>query len=222
MTNQQYRIISRQLILFCACAYNKPTITGILIFKSRPLRSHAESVMKNDKVNSNNHWGLATEKFFYYYMGLRKADVRNLVAMMQSRYPDDSPERLARRFISAQIPLSLVGSSLIHIPTVFHTLGPAFRFMGLASGTTVMMILNMTLVMQIAMLYGHDIDDRARLKELLVIITTTGLASSSTALIPQLAALAPAHKALTGAAAIITTSQLTGELAVKYFSRSQK
>lgn len=188
----------------------------------KPLRSYEKPLMNNDKVNSTNPWSLATEKFFFYYMGLRKGDLRNQVAMMRSRYPDDSPEKLARRFISAQIPLSLVGSSLIHIPTVFPTLGPAFRFMGLASGTTVMMALNMTLVMQIAIIYGNDIDDRARLKELLAVIATTGLSSSSTALIPKLAALTPGFKALTGSAAIITTSQLIGELAIKYFSRGQK
>jgi len=178
--------------------------------------------MSNIKASTTNQWSLATEKFFYYFMGLRKRDLKKQVAMMQSRYPDDSSERLARRFISAQIPLSLVGSSLIHIPTVFPALGPAFRFMGLASGTAVMMVLNMTLSMQIAIIYGHDIDDRARLKELLAIIATTGLASSSTALVPRLASLEPAYKALTGSAAIITTSQLIGELAIKYFSGSTK
>jgi len=178
--------------------------------------------MSNVKANATNQWSLATEKFFYYYMGLRKGDLRKQVAMMQSRYPDDTLEQLARRFISAQIPLSLVGSSLIHIPTVFPALGPAFRFMGLASGTTVMMILNMSLSMQIAMIYGHDIDDRARLKELLAIIAATGLTSSSTALMPQLASLAPGYKALTGGALITTTSQLIGELAIKHFSRSRK
>ena len=178
--------------------------------------------MNNDRTNSSGQWDLATEKFFFYYMGLRKGDLRNQVSIMQSRYPDESPEKLARKFISAQIPLSLAGSALIHIPTVVPTLGPAFRFMGLASGTTIMVVLNMTLIMQIALLYGYDINDRARLKELLAVVAATGLASSSTALIPQLAALTPGLKALTGGATIMTASQLIGEIAIRYFSREKK
>ncbi len=122
---------------------------------------------------------MATEKFFYYYMGLRKGDMRKQVAMMQSRYPDDSPERLARRFIAAQIPLSLVGSALVHAPTVVPMAGPAFRYLGLASGTTMMVILNMTLALQIGLLYGYEIDDQARLKELLSIIMATSFSSES-------------------------------------------
>lgn len=177
--------------------------------------------MTNDTVKSSSKWSLATEKFFYYYMGLRKGDIRTQVAIMQSRHPDDSPERLARRFVAAQIPLSLVGSALIHAPTVIPIAGPAFRFLGLASGTMMMVILNMTLAMQIGLLYGYDIDDRARLKELLSVITATGLASSSTSLIPQLTGLAPALKAVAGGAAVMTTSQLIGEIAIKYFSHEQ-
>lgn len=178
--------------------------------------------MSNDIATYDTKWSLATEKFFYYYMGLRKNDLRKQVAMMRTRYPDDSTEQLARRFISAQIPLSLVGSSLIHIPTFVPTLGPAFRFMGLASGTTVMMILNMTLAMQIAYLYGFDLDDRSRLKELLAIVAATALASSSTALVPQLASLSPGLKASAGGAAIVAVSHLVGEAAIKYFGRKQR
>jgi len=170
---------------------------------------------------TDEKFSLATEKFLYYCMGLRKGDMRGQVAMMRSRYPDDTPERLARRFIAAQIPLSMVGSALVHLPTAIPLAGPAFRFLGLASGTTLMMVLNMTLVMQIALIYGYDLDDNARLKELLAVIAATGLASGSTALIPQLSHLAPRFRALAGGAVITTTSQLVGETAVKYFSRKQ-
>lgn len=170
---------------------------------------------------SNEDFGLATEKFFYYCMGLRKGDMQNQVINMQARFPDDSPERLARRFIAAQIPLSMVGSTLIHAPTFFPLAGPAFRFLGLASGTTLMMVLNMTLFLQIGLIYGYPINDRARIKELLAIITATSLTSSSTALLPQFSGLTPGLKALAGGAAVITTSQLVGEAALRYFKRKR-
>jgi len=178
--------------------------------------------MNDGTVKASTQWNLATEKFFYYCMGLRKGDMGRQVAMMKARYPDDSPERLARRFIAAQVPLSLVGSALIHAPTLLPMVGPAFRFLGLATGTTFMMILNMTLVMQIALLYGYELDDRARLRELLAAITATALTSSSTSLIPQLARLKPGMKAIAGGTAIMTTSQLIGEIAIKSFSAKQR
>ena len=65
---------------------------------------------------SDQKLDLATEKFLYYCMGLRKGDMRSQVAMMKKRYPHDRPERLARRFIAAQTPLSMVSSALIHLP----------------------------------------------------------------------------------------------------------
>jgi len=170
---------------------------------------------------SDKGFDLATEKFFYYCMGLRKGDMRSQVAIMKARYPNDSRERLARRFIAAQTPLSMVSSALIHLPTMVPAMGPAFRFLGTASGTTLMMALNMTLVMQIALIYDHDIDDRARIKELVSVIAATGLASGSTVVIPQLSALSPRFRALAGSAAIMATSQLVGEIALKYFSRNQ-
>lgn len=170
---------------------------------------------------SNEKFSLATEKFFYYCMGLRKGDVRGQVAMMKSRYPNDTPERLARRFIAAQVPLSMVSSALVHIPTVIPMAGPAFRFLGVASGTTLMLVLNMTLFMQIALIFGYDIDDKARIKELLAVIAATGLASSSAAIVPQLSSLRPRPRAIAGSAAIMTTSQLMGEIALKHFNRKQ-
>ncbi len=171
--------------------------------------------MNNPKID------LATEKFLYYCMGLRKGDMRTQVATMRARYPNDSQERLARRFIAAQTPLSMVGSALIHLPAVVPALGPAFRFLGMASGTTLMMILNMTLVMQIALIYGHDLDDRARVKELMAVIAATAAASGSTALVPPLSTLNPRWRALAGSAAIMTTAQLIGETALRYFARAQ-
>ena len=119
----------------------------------------------DEQKMSDQKLDLATEKFFYYCMGLRKGDMRKQVEMMRGRYPNDT----------AVIPVA----------------GPAFRFLGMASGTTMMMILNMTLVMQIALIFGYDLDDRARVKELAAVIAATAAATSCTAVVPQLASLRP-------------------------------
>jgi len=163
-------------------------------------------------------WGLATEKYFYFFMGLRKGEIRKQVAMMKSRYPDDTPHQLARRFVSSQAPLSLLSGALFHAPMFVPAIGPAIKLLGIAVGSSLMVRLNMTLVLQISLLFGHDIDSRARLKELFTIIAATGLATSTSNL-PQLAGYSPYHKGIIGGAAVMTASQLIGEAAIQYYGK---
>ena len=174
--------------------------------------------MAKHALASLPHWGLTTEKFFYFFMGLRKSEIRKQVRMMKERYPDEDPEQLARRFVSTQAPLSLLGGALIHLPMLAPALGPPLKLVGVAMGSSVMIRLNMTLLLQIAMLYGHDIDDRARLKEMAVIIAASGLASG-TSLLPYVFNLEPRAKALIGGASVVTVSQLLGIAAIRYYSR---
>jgi hypothetical protein len=163
-------------------------------------------------------WGLATEKYFYFFMGLRKGEIRKQVAMMKSRYPDDTPRQLARRFVASQAPLSLLGGALFHVPMFVPTLGPAIKLLGIAAGSSLMVRLNMTLILQIALLFGYDIDSRERLKELIAIIGATGLAGA-TSQFPQLAGYPLNYRGLIGGAAVMTTSQLIGEAAIRYYGR---
>ncbi len=165
-------------------------------------------------------WGLATEKYFYFFMGLRKGEIRKQVSMMQSRYPDESPRQLARRFVSSQAPLSLLSGALFHAPMFVPTVGPVIKLLGIAVGSSLMIRLNMTLVLQIALLFGHDIDDRARLKELAAIIAATGLATYTSQL-PQLAHMQPLQKGVIGGAAVMTASQLIGEAAIQYYRTAE-
>jgi hypothetical protein len=165
---------------------------------------------------TTTHWGLSTEKFFYFFMGLRKGEIRKQVQMMQTRYPDDDPARLARRFVASQAPLSLLGGTLMHLPMLVPSLGPPLKLLGIAMGSSVMIRLNMSLLLQIAMLYGHDIDDRARLKEIAAIIAASGLASG-TSLLPHIFNLEPRSKAVLGGASVVTVSQLLGAAAIRYY-----
>ncbi len=163
-------------------------------------------------------WGLSTEKFFYFYMGLRKGEVRRHVQLMRDRYPQDSTERLARRLVSAQAPLSLLGAGLMHLPALVPSIGPVLRALGVAAGTSAMVQLHMVLLLEIAFVYGHDINDRARVKEMLAIIAATGLASG-TSLLPYTLNLTPRYGTLFGGATDITVSHLIGEAAIRYYRR---
>ena len=172
--------------------------------------------MSEEIVAAPQKWGLATEKYFYFFIGLRKGEIRKQVSMMQSRYPDDSPAQLARRFVSSQAPLSLLSGALFHAPMFVPTVGPVIKLLGIGVGSSLLVRLNMTLVLQIALLFGHDIDDRARLKELAAIIAATGLAAYTSQL-PQLASMRPTEKGVIGGAAVMTASQLIGEAAIRFY-----
>ena len=175
--------------------------------------------MKQDIAVAPKQWGLATEKYFYFFMGLRKGEIRKQVAMMKSRYPDDSPHELSKRFVASQTPLSLLSGALFHAPMFVPTIGPAIKLLGIAAGSSLLMRLNMTLVLQIALIFGHDIDSSARLKELAAIIAASGLAMYTSQL-PQLADFSLQQKGIIGGAAVMTTSQLIGETAIRYYSRA--
>ncbi|MGD8875123.1 MAG: hypothetical protein PVH38_08250 [Gammaproteobacteria bacterium] len=172
--------------------------------------------MARQALTTTGQWGLSTEKFFYFFMGLRKGEIRKQVQMMKARFPDDDPAQLARRFVAAQTPLSLLGGALMHLPMLVPALGPPLKLAGIAMGSSVMIRLNMTLLLQIAMLYGHDIDDRARLKEMAAIIAASGLASG-TSLFPYVFNLQPRTKAILGGASVMTVSQLLGTAAIRYY-----
>ncbi|MDJ0808335.1 MAG: hypothetical protein QNJ78_16075 [Gammaproteobacteria bacterium] len=172
--------------------------------------------MSKQLVSESNPWGLSWEKFFYYFMGLRKGELRKDIDTLRNQYPDDDSDQLARRVVNAQVPLSLAGGIILQIPWLLPGVGPALKLLGVSMGASVMVILNMTMLLQIALIYGQDIDDRARLKEMLAIIAASGLAGGASAL-PHLSALHPGYKALVGGTAVTTVSQLLGEAAIRYY-----
>lgn len=77
------------------------------------------------------------------------------------------------------------------------------------------------LLLQIALVYGHDIDDRARVKEIVAIIATSALTSGSS-LLPHLVNLDPLYRAGLGGVSVVTANQLIGEAAIWYYGRKAK
>ena len=172
--------------------------------------------MNNNLVSDSTSWGLSWEKFFYYFMGLRKGELKKDMAVMKQQYPDDDADELARRIVKSQVPLSLAGGVLLHTPLLVPGLSPALRLLGIATGASVMVILNMTMILQVALVYGHNIDDRARLKEMWAIVVASGLAGG-TSLLPNLSTMHPNLRALVGGTAVTSVSQLIGEAAIRYY-----
>jgi len=174
--------------------------------------------MTNKQMASSGQQGHTTDKFFYFFMGLRKGEIRRRVKKLKDEFPNESPEQLARELISAQIPLSLLGGTLIHAPMYIPGIGPAAKMFGVAGGATVVIRMHLTLILEIAMLFGHDIDEKKRLKEMAAVVGTSGLVSGST-LISEYFALKPYLAVLAGGMSITLLSQILGEAAIRYYGR---
>jgi hypothetical protein len=158
----------------------------------------------------------AVEKFFYFFMGLRKGEIRARVAKMKTDFPDLSPEQLARVLIAEQTPLSLLGGSLLHLPMVVPGIGPVLKLLGVAGGAAVIMQMHLSLILEIALLFGRNIDDQARVKEMAAVIAASGLASAST-MASEALSLKPLFSFITGGLAVTVVSHALGEAAIRYY-----
>jgi len=165
--------------------------------------------------------GLSADKFQYFFLGLRKGEIRRRVGALRARYPDETPEQLSHRLIAAQRPLSVLGGALLELPTLLPGLAPALKLLGIAGAASTLVRVNMSMLLEIALVHGHDIDDRARLREMLVVVTTTALASGAPSLAGVRALRAPASLAA-GTAAALAASELIGRSAIAYYGRQAR
>jgi hypothetical protein len=177
--------------------------------------------MVNDKADSEHLQSILTEEFFYFFLRLRKARVRKVVEAMQVRFPDESPEQLARRLIATQSQLSFLGGALMHIPASIPGLGKTLSLLGAVGGGAVLTRMHLYLILEIALLYGKDIDDRARVSEMAAVVAATGLAVGTPFLIDAL----EIHPLVSIPAAGLTAfavSRLIGEEAIRFYGNAQE
>jgi hypothetical protein len=162
--------------------------------------------------------GLSMDKFFYFFAGLRKGEIRQRVAALRRDHPDESPEQLARRLVKAHVPLSVMTGLLLHLPMLVPGVGQVVRLLGMAGTAAAVMQLQMALILEIALCFGRDIDDRSRLTELAVVMAAAGLTSGTPLLVKALG-LRPWLGIPSGTAAATALNQLVGEAAIRYYRR---
>ena len=68
---------------------------------------------------------MVTDEFLYFFLRLRKGEVRRVVQRVKSLYPDDTPEQLAQHLINTQSVLSFVGGAILHLPQLIPVAGNA-------------------------------------------------------------------------------------------------
>ena len=163
--------------------------------------------------------GLLSDQIFYIFLNLRKDRIRKVVEDLNTRYPAETSEQKARRLMSIQTPLSFLGGLIMHLPMSVPGVGGAFKAVGLVGATSVITRMHLYLILEIALLYGKDIDDPDRVPEMLAVIAATGLASAA----PLLADLLGMNPLLSLPAAGIMASvaaQMIGEQAILFYSNS--
>ena len=161
---------------------------------------------------------LTADKFLYFFMGLRKGEIRRRVAALKANHPDEDADKLARRLINAQSALSLAGGALLHIPVFLPGVGPALKLTGVAGAGAVLMRMHMSLILEIGLLYGHDLDEPERLKELAAIIVASGVVAGTPFLTSALN-LKSYSALVTGGLTVSSASQLIGLAALRYYRK---
>ncbi len=161
--------------------------------------------------------GIGTDQFLYFFLRLRKGEVRRVVQRAQMLYPGESPEQLARRLVNTQSTLSFIGGALLQLPHLLPMAGSALKFAGFAGGASIMTRMHLYLILEIALLYGHDIDDQARVPEMMAIVAASGIAATAPFLVQalnwhRLAAIP------TSGLTVLATTQLIGAAAIRHYS----
>lgn len=162
-----------------------------------------------------------TDDFFYFFLRLRKDRIRKVVADINARFPGESVERRARRLIEDQTQLSLLAGLVLDLPTMIPGIGQALKILGFVGGTSALVRMHLYLILQIALLYGKDIDDQARVPEMLAVVAGTGLAVGAPFVADALG-IHPLLSMITGSLAAVSMSRLIGESAIRYYGQPQE
>jgi len=177
--------------------------------------------MNGNIVKQQNLQSLATEEFFYFFLRLRKGEIRRTVATLRDRYPDETEQQLAMRLIQAKTRLSLLGGTLMNLPYLFPQVGMVIKMIGTVGASSMMTRLHLYLILEIALVYGKDLDDKARVSEMAAVVAATGLSVAAPMLV-KMFGLHPLYTLPVGGLAAKAATQLIGNTAIKLYSGQLK
>lgn len=172
--------------------------------------------MNHPNEPDRHQQGLATEEFFYFFLRLRKGEVRRSVQALRERYPEETPEQLTRRLVAAKTGLALAGGALLYVPALIPGAGQAIQLLGVVGATSMLTRMHLYLILEIAHVYGRDIDDSARVPEMLAVVAATGLGAAAPMLVKTLG-LAPVYSVPAGALSCAAVTQAIGQAAIRYY-----
>jgi len=176
-------------------------------------------LMSDQDKSSKELQSQLTEDFFYFFLRLRKERIRKVVQRLRAQYPEESQEQLSRRLISSQSTLSFLGGSLLHLPMLVPGIGQAWKLLGFVGGTSVLTRMHLYLILEIALLFGKDIDAQARVPEMTAVVAAVGVGSAAPFLVRVLE-LNPLYAIPAAALSSATVTQLIGESAIRLYRKA--
>ena len=174
--------------------------------------------MNEPTANDQKLQSITTEEFFYFFLRMRKGEVKRIAGILTARYPEESPEQLAMRLIASKSRLALLGGALVSLPALFPGAGRAFKLAGLVGATSMLTRMNLYLINEIALVFGEDIDDSARVSDMMAVVGATSLATAA----PGLAAsygLDSWAQLPVGAISSAAMTQMIGRASIRHFRR---
>jgi uncharacterized protein (DUF697 family) len=175
--------------------------------------------MDNEKAVYQEN--LFVDQFLYFFLRVRKNRIQKVVDAVNESFPGETAEQKARRLIEAQAGLSFLGGALLHLPMLIPGLGQTLQLLGFVGGASVITRMHLYLILEIALLYGKDIDDAALVPEMASVVAATGLAVGAPLLVPLLD-VNPLYSLPAAGVAASCISKILGEAAIRYYSEKKE
>lgn len=161
-----------------------------------------------------------TDELLYFFLRVRKSRVRKVVEHMRGLYPDDTPEELALRLIDSKTKLSMIGGTLTHLPMLLPGVGQALKLLGFVGGTSLMTRMHLYLILEIALVFGNDIDDTARVSEIATVVAAVGIGAAAPFLV-RILDFNPLYALPAAAVSAAAVTRIVGESAIRLY-RAEK
>jgi len=175
--------------------------------------------VNDDNRSNKNRQSLTIDEFFYFFLRMRKAEVRRVVGMLQTRYPEESPEQLSQRLIVSKSRLALLAGALVSLPWLLPGVGQTLKLAGMVGATSMLTRMNLYLINEIALAFGEDIDDTSRVQDMMAVVGATALASATPGIIAKSLGLDPWFQFPVGALSAAGVTRLIGHAAIRHFRR---
>ncbi len=173
---------------------------------------------KEKDLNLAHEQSLIIDDFFYFFLRLRKARIRAVVDRVRKLHPGEPPEALARRLIDSAAALSLVGGSLFHAPSLIPGIGGVLKTLGIVAGASALTRMHLYLLLEIALVYDRDIDDPARVPEMIAIVGATAAAAVGPPLLLRALGVNPLLGIAAAGVAATALTRLIGSVAIRHYS----
>lgn len=161
---------------------------------------------------------MTIDDFFYYFLQLRKPRIRFVVQRLRNLHPEMTREELAQRVVDSHARLSGIAGGLLNVPFTLPGINVVLRYFGLAAGSAVITRMHLYLILEIALIYDRDIDDPARVPEMMAVVGATEAAVTVPQVILRLLGVAPVISIPVSGFAATTLTRLLGQFAIRFYS----